>query len=134
MRVSNKIHVLSAFDAYLRLFSAYDCNNFRDNNWQSISHYVCSVFCVTTIAILLPIFVSLSIWNLIENEENLEKIVVALPILLTFTQMEISFIVMIIKNRTTTATISQLQRVVDQREFLICPLSAIHWHMYIFIE
>lgn len=118
MSASNKIHALNGLKPYLRLIQAYNDENFRDHNWRNILNSVFYAFCATDVIILLPIFILLAVWYLIENDADLIKVVIAVPLLATLLQMELAFITLLMKNRMAIEMIDRLQQVIDKSEFL----------------
>lgn len=111
---TNKIIiVLNSYRPYHRLLKALNIENFRHIHWCDIS-----VAILSTLSTSLPLFVVvLGFWHLIENESDLKKFVVSLPILISLVQMEVAIIAMIANNRTTSQTIEQVQKVTNQRRF-----------------
>lgn len=118
MSASIKIHALNGLKPYLRLIQAYNDENFRDHNWRNILNSVFYAFCATGVIILLPIFILLAVWYLIENDADLIKVVIAVPLLATLLQMELAFITLLMKNRMAIEMIDRLQQVIDKSEFL----------------
>lgn len=115
--------VLKQFEPFLRFLSAYDRDHFRDKNWRAILNSGLYAFGVALFMILLFICFALIAWDLLENFEW-TKCAADVPILVTLIQLGITFVVMVVKRYTVAATIKQLQRAVDQREFIwFC----MHW-------
>lgn len=112
----SKIRVFDAFVPFLRLLTAYNRDNFIGGNWRSNLRSVLWTFGVTVIMSMLFTCIVLIAWYLLENKVNLIKFSVAIPILATASQLELTFFAMLLKNHTITETIDQLQKVVDQRE------------------
>lgn len=112
----DKITVLNEFKPYLRFITAYNYENFTQNTWCHILSNVCYAFSVTTMNIVLSSVVILGVWYLIEINANFKSLAVALPLLISLLQMEITFIALIAKNQAVTETINRIQRVVDQRK------------------
>lgn len=119
MNNTGYIRVLVAFAPFLRLIKSYNLDNFHHCNWRCNLASVKYAFITTTIIVSIPIFHVLGIWHLIENEADLSTISVSLPILTSFTQMELTLIALILKNRTIDETIKRIQQLVDEREFLL---------------
>lgn len=113
----NRIDVLSKLKPYLRLIKAYNIENFSHTNWQCLLRSVCNAFGATLIIISMPMFIILGTWYLIENDADLKKFVVALPLLISLLMMTLIFIALMVKNRVITEIIDRLQRTVDQSEF-----------------
>lgn len=116
MNNSGYIRVLDAFNPYLRLIKSYNSNNFRQPNWHCISSNAFYAFVATTTLISLPIFQVLGIWYMFENEASLINMAITLPILITITQIEITFGALIIKNGVIDEIINKLQQLIDHRE------------------
>lgn len=113
-RNAHGIHVLNDFQPYLYILTAYNRDNFDRNKtkWRSI----CYAF-ITTIFILLECYLNASsIWYLIEIFNNFYQIAPLIPLVVSVARDGLSFIALILKNRTMIETINRLQKVVDQRE------------------
>lgn len=111
----NKIHVLKEFKPYLRLIKAFNLDNFRNTgNRHRILNSVFDAFATSSIIFSIPIFLILGVWYLIENDADLRKISVALPILISILWMWLIFIALMAQNRIIRDIIDQLQRVVGQ--------------------
>lgn len=119
----DRVRVLNELRPFLRLINAYNSDYFRDSNWRGSLRSVCIALCATIMICLIPIFISLGAWYLIENEAAMRKVVVALPILFTFGQTDATFVALILRHRIINETIDRLQKVVDQREFKLCHFS-----------
>lgn len=115
MANSNKIKILAELNAYLRILTAYNKDNFNHRHWRCLLHSVFYAICSTMIILLVPVFISLGIWYLLENNVDLKRFIVALPLLLSLLQIEVTFVAMLTKNRVINETIEQLQRIIDQR-------------------
>lgn len=113
------MRVLSEFRPFLRFLEAYNSNISPKNDWRHILHSVIYTFLTTVISLLIVVYFVLTVWYLIETNANLKMFAVAVPMMATFVQIELTFIAMIIKNRTITDTINQLQRVIDQRKLFV---------------
>lgn len=123
---SGPVHVLHKLRAFLRLMNAYNPAYFRENTPRSVAFAICA----TGIIFLIPIFISLGALYLIENNAELRKVVVALPIMFTFGQTDAAFVAILLKYRIINETIDRLQTVVDQRklkflQFFFCFFSLI---------
>lgn len=116
MDVRNKITVLNEITPYFRLLTAFESDNFRQQNWRYTVWSVFYVFGASMIILLLPTMIALAIWYLIENDVELIAFVATLPLLVSILQLELTFIALIWKNRRIIETINQLQRLVDERE------------------
>lgn len=114
----NKICVLNAFGPFLRLLKAYNFENCHYcDSWRQTVRGILDALCLTSMIPQVPILVILGLWYLVENSADLKKIVASLPMLFSLLQMSLTFTAMIIKNRTISDTIDQVQSVVDEREF-----------------
>lgn len=115
---SSKILILKACKPYVCILKAYNPGNFcRENNWRDIQ---CCVFYALLATILIPpmpMLIILGIWHLIETAADLKQVSAILPLVLTLAQVEITFIAMIINNRTLSEAIDQAQKVINQRKF-----------------
>lgn len=110
-----RIHILQACQPYLCILKAYNFENFRHYNWRSSLFYAL----LTTIMVpVMPMLIILGIWHMIEINVDLKNVAATLPLILTLVQMQITFLAIIINNRTISKTIQQIQNVISQRKFL----------------
>lgn len=116
MSDSAGINVLNKLKPYLRLIQAYNHEHFHGHHWRTMVNSVIYAFCATVMIVLLPIFIMLAVWYLIENDADLIKVVIAIPLLATLLQMELAFITLIVKNRIVIEMIERLQQVIDKSE------------------
>lgn len=120
-----EISISRAFRPFLRQLNAFNCENFQYNNtkWRSILRNVFYAFASTMMIFLLAAISVLAFWFLIEINANLKRFFVSLPLVISTTQMEITLIVLLMKNRVINNTIDRLQSLVNQRELFIALLS-----------
>lgn len=110
-----RIHILQACQPYLCILKAYNFENFRHYNSRSSLFYAL----LTTIMVpVMPMLIILGIWHMIEINVDLKNVAATLPLILTLVQMQITFLAIIINNRTISKTIQQIQNVISQRKFL----------------
>lgn len=119
MHFLRKIRVLSKYEPYLSLLNAYNGNNFCHNNWRSLLLGGVYALATTLTYVSQCALVMLSIWNFAEDDANFDKIFSDFPILISLLQMALTFIALVIKSHTITATINRLQLVVNQSEFVV---------------
>lgn len=116
MAIVNKIRVLKGIRPFLRIIKAFNAENFHTNNRRSMQRSVLYAFFATLIVMLLPIYTTLCIWYLIE-QNDLNKCVAALPALASLIQMNVIFIVSMMKNHIIIETVHHIQKVVERREY-----------------
>lgn len=116
MEKLRKIVVFNAFSPYLHILMSYKSDNFRSNNPILIVKNSCIAVGLMVSLALLPISIGLTIWGLIDKSAAMRNVVIAIPLLITFSQMFMKFVTLILESCKVNATIGQLQRVVDQRE------------------
>lgn len=114
-----KFRVLNTFVPFLRLITAFSCDQFRSDDWRCCLHSIFYAFSATGIIIITSLWIVLIVWYLIENEANLLQLVIAAPVLVSTVQLELAFIESVIRNPANLEIIDQLQRVVDEREPLV---------------
>lgn len=111
--------VLSAFRPFLRILNAFNSDSFHSDNNKNSWFIRSSVFCafgaILIGAAIFNYFVLIA-WYLFENGANLEKCMIAVPILVTLLQLELTFIALVGKNTIITETIEQLHGVINQRK------------------
>lgn len=116
MEYPNKVYVLSEFKLYLPLINAYNNGHFFHLNQNCLQYRIVNAFCATLIHILLPVYVILGIWYLIENDADLEKFAVTSPVLISLLQVELMFIAVMIQTRSINEVINKLQQVFEKRK------------------
>ena len=123
---STKIRVLKEFRPYLRLFKAYNCDNFRYREGRFIRRGVFDAFCTSFIITLLSSHIIFDIWYIVDHHTELKIVATLFPLSMTSLQKILSLIAMLVKNGTITELMDQLQRVVDHRKLFIfsffCPV------------
>lgn len=118
MNKSGYIRVLNDFRPCLRLIKSCNPNNFRElRNWRSIPFSILfNAFIATMTVLTIPIYHVLGFWYLFESEVSLTNFAISLPILITFAQLETTFVELMRKNDVIDATIKRLQQLIDIRE------------------
>lgn len=111
-----KIRILNKFKPFHRILKAYNCNNFHFHNWRSIFRSIFHAFCVAIIFMILPIWIVLIVWHLIENSDDFKVIVAGLPIVITIAQADLAFIALIVENGTIVEIMNRIQEVIDRRK------------------
>lgn len=116
---SRGIVALKELRPYLRLLEAYDGDHFRQSDRDSILRSGFYAFC-TTVMILSTFATNvLATWDLFDNGNDVKSIAIALPTLLGFLQLGVTFITLTMQSRALKGIIEQLQSLIDQREFFI---------------
>lgn len=114
----NKVQVLTEFNVYLCLLSAFNRMSFNSNqNWRYIVTSIVYVFVSTMIILLIPLLFTLAGWYFIESGIDFKKFVVVSPLLISILQPWMAYIGLLMKNDSLNETINQLQRVVNQRKY-----------------
>lgn len=111
-----KIQIFTGCRPYLRRLTALNSENFHHNNWHQIVRSIFSAFITSLAILIISVHLSFDFWYMIEVRTDLNKVVALFPIVVSTLQIWVSCIVMVMKNRTITAMINRLQRVVDQRK------------------
>lgn len=117
MTVSGRIRVLRAFSACHRILRAFHRDNFQSSDRRDILRSTFHALCAALIIVLVSIYFVLAAWYLVDNATDLRIIVVILPIVISLLYIDLTFIAMVVQNRSVTETINRLQRVVDRRNF-----------------
>lgn len=117
MENPKKTRALEHFRPYLRLLEAYNSEHFHHRDWRSLLCRISYALCATAMVLLLPIYVSLAIWHLIETSVDLKTFVAQIPIQYSLLQMTVILTTLVAKNRTIAETLTKLQHLIDQREF-----------------
>lgn len=117
----NKVHALTAFKPFFRLLTAFDSRNFVKIGWLRWVQNICFAFGVTVLITFLPTSIVLVIWALIDKNDALQNVVVAAPLLITILQLFIKIVILTNKHGEVSATLEQLQRVIDQRTCFFLP-------------
>lgn len=116
MTSSSKIRVLVEYDPYLRLLTAFNRDQFHHNNRRDLLRSVLYAFVAIMFLIIIPLYILLIAWFVLETGVAWKKCAVAIPLVAAVLQMSITFIVMIMRNDAVSELIEGLQQVVDQRE------------------
>lgn len=116
MEKRRDILVLSEFRLYLRLLTAYDRKHFLQSNSRRTLRSLCYAIATTSVVFGIPFMMILAVWHVIDNGGNLEKITVALPVQTSITQMELTFVSLMMKSRTISKTFNEIQKIIDQRK------------------
>lgn len=119
---SIKIRVLVEYDPYLRLLAAFNRGQFHHSNRRDFLRSVLCAFVAIMFLIIIPLYIILIAWFVIENGVEWKKCAVAIPLVAAVLQMSITFIVMIIRNHAVSDVIDGLQQVIDQRESFYLPI------------
>lgn len=119
----SKKSILNEFKPYFRIINAFNPEHFHGRDWRALLFSGFFAFCLVLFVCLVPIYIILGSWYLLENESDLVEIAVTVPILATLLQMELTFVALIMENHTIIETMDRLQRVIDQRK--LCTLFAL---------
>lgn len=117
IKASNVHRVLGGFAPFLRVFQAFNSDNFEKvRNPQGMLRSIVYACCAAGIIINWTIFFIMLTWNILENGFGMKKFVLAGPLIATISQMCLTFIAMMRRNRTISQAIDQLQEVIDERK------------------
>lgn len=116
MQNTDKIIVLGAFDAFLRILKAYNSENFERSGRRLCVRNLCFAAGVTIFVALIPIVCALGIWHMIDNGGAMEVVVVALPTIISLIQLIITIVALLAENRLISETIDTIQSIVDRRK------------------
>lgn len=118
--------ILERFKPYFNLLAAYNSEKFQYHAWREVTQNVLYAFASTAIIVANWVLTVLLAWYPFENDVDWRKCLIAVPLLATLLQFEMTFIAMVFKNRTIAEVIDQLQRAIDQREsFNVCSAIAV---------
>lgn len=118
MNITTDLRVFDKFGPFLRLLGAYNRGNFRDSiNWRRRLQNVGFASYASVMLIAFPLFGILIVWLLIENDLAWRRCAIALPLMISLFQVALTFIALMIKNRSIEVIFSQLQQVVDDRKW-----------------
>lgn len=114
---SDKFCIMRAFRPFLRILMAFNRENIRPPDRRQTRQNICLAIGVCVGTALIASTLSLATWHLVDLHGDLNEIVVTTPIMLTIFVMLVTIGVLIPINREVDATVSQIQIVIDQREF-----------------
>lgn len=117
-----KSTVFKEYRPYHRILAAFNPDNYNEKPLYQKLRNVCFAMCVAAVLITIAFLIILSCWRCVENI-SIEIVALALPLELTFTQFLLTQISLMVKNGLIRATIENLQKTVDQREFHSPPVS-----------
>lgn len=109
------IRILRQFEPFLRILKAYDLNNFSHSSWRTMLSSICDAFYATLLNSATAILIVLIAWHLIENDADIDKLVVAMPILIGLLMGESIIVQLMSKTDIIIGIVERLQKVVDQR-------------------
>lgn len=116
MENSTKIQILKGFRLYLHWLEAYNYDISPQNDWLSIARRAFDVLFATVNIFILPVHIAFDVWHLIDNRTDMKRVVTLFPLIISSTQIWMSFIIMFVKKPTIIEMIDRLQRIVDQRK------------------
>lgn len=119
MENTNKINVFNEFKPYLRFLKVYNHQNSHSRDWRSTLRRIFDALCTTLVILLTVCFALLTTWCLCENEVNLDKIVVAAPVIATISQIAFFGISLVLKSETMDGMIRRIQAMVDRRKYFV---------------
>lgn len=120
----NKVSIFTKFSPYLRLVRVFDAGNFRKNdNWRyMLQKIVCSIFVITLIC-SMSITLTLMVWNLLEIDGDAKTLVVSMPLMMSLTQVFVTFLVLIRENGAIAEATERIQSHVNRRKGLVVPVT-----------
>lgn len=118
MNKSAKLRIFKEVRPYFRLLNAYNRDHFRHNNWHEKARSVLVALFTTTMITIVSIHISFDLWNMIDCRDQLAKVVALFPLIIGALQTWISFLAMLMGNRTINVMTDRLQAVVDERNHL----------------
>lgn len=117
MKRSHRISVLGEIKPFIRFLNAYNFHTIAQNtSWRHTLHNIFYSLGAVAIIPSIPTTVILAIWYLIDIDADLKKFVVAFPLLISFFQMELTFVALLMKRRIIIETINRVEKVANQRE------------------
>lgn len=108
------IHVLNAIHPYLRMLTSFDLDNFRGKRSASVLQHIGWAILTATLAVWVPIVILLGCWQLSDDNLSISQFSAAFPILISYTQTLIMFIMLSLKSREIRRQLRRLQRVIGQ--------------------
>lgn len=114
-----KFLVLKEYRPYQRCFDAFNGERFRNKNVRQLSKNVGFAVGFGVMLVLLVVLTILSFWYCLENGFNVDILSVSMPLILSFIQLFLTHISLIMQNRVIHATIEDLQEAVDERKFFV---------------
>lgn len=115
-KVTMKIHVLNAIHPYLRMLTSFDAENFRANRKASVLQHIGFALLTAVLVVWVPVVILLGCWQLNDDNMDISQFSAAFPILISYTQAMIMFIVLSLKNREIRRHLNRLQQVINESE------------------
>lgn len=109
-----QIRALEKFTPFLRILQAYDAENLGKS--AGFPYNRCFAFTITVIVVMFMCASTLGVWYLIEFSDDMGKVVISAPVMLTLLKELISYLSLFAKHRFVDKTIAWLQKIVDQRK------------------
>lgn len=124
-----RLHIFNELKPYLRLFSAYNRDHFQSSNIVSTRNIksACYALCATLAIIQMFVLMILSIWNSFEVCSLLQTMI-AIPVLSMMLTFELTFITLVLKNRTIIQTMVRIQDVLDQSKYCLLEILLLRTH------
>lgn len=113
----HRIRVLEVLKPSIRLLNAYNFKHIDQSSWRHTLRNILHGFGAIAITASIPVTVILAIWYLNENDADLKKFVAAFPLLLSFLQLELTLIALMMKKRIVIETIDCVEKLVNQRKY-----------------
>lgn len=110
------ILVLRHFRPYLRIWQAWNAENFHKLDQPKLWHNICFVARVTVCSVLLPTQGVLFLLNVLAADFDMRQFSINFPIMISIQSMAFAASVFFVKNRQIAAIVSQVQDVVANRE------------------
>lgn len=115
------IRVMAKLKPYIRVLTVYNSNNFRreNKNWRRILISAGAALGTTLMIVILIVYSVSCVCYFIEHKDNLETMVVAFPIIFGTFQFAVTFITMVVMNKTIEDTANRLQTVIEASEYCV---------------
>lgn len=111
--------VFKEYRPYLRILATLNSENFHNITAHQIIGNIQHAVCVTIMFTAMTTVVVLCCWYCIENGLNILILSDTMPIILSLAQMLLTRVSLMMKNRFIRKTIEQLQKIVDESEFVL---------------
>lgn len=110
-------HVLKEYRPYLRILAAFNAGNFHAKRLRPLIGNIRYAVCVAVMFVSMAALAILSYWHCMENESNVDILSDSLPVIMSLSQMLLTHVSLMLRNRLIHATVEHLQGIVDEREF-----------------
>lgn len=123
MASKQKVAVFSAYKPLLHILTIYDMNNFQNQTRPILIRNICQAISLSIIFVSVTVALICDAWYFIDQHFHLADIALALGILISVTQLAITYISIRMKNDLANEVIAALEKIIIHREYNLHPFN-----------